>query len=279
MITTVSGNPVHPIGIGTWDMGSRRNPVTSDVEADYSRDDVYVQAIQRALALGQNHLDTAELYGHGHTEELVGQALRTTKREAVYLASKVWVTHYRSELMQPAVASMLERLDTDYLDLLYVHTPKTDVPMAEYMTGLNWVVASGKARAIGVSNMTLNQLQEAVELADYPITALQVRYNVLYKAALPAELLAFCRERHISIVAYRPIERGAVQEHEVVRDIASTHQATSSQVALAWLLQQPGVYPIPKATSQVHLQENWDAANVVLSEEDMARLTAIPSLE
>jgi len=271
---TIAGKQVHSIGIGTWNMGSRRDE-QGEVIADLTQDESAIESLRYSLALGQNHIDTAELYGQGHTEELVGQVIHDIPRESLSVASKLWRTHYGRGQAVPAVQKTLERLQIQYLDLLYIHTPDSEVPMAEYMSEMDAVVAAGLTKAIGVSNFNLEQLKEAQSLTKNKIVALQNRYNVVYKEAMPSDLLDYCQEQGIAVVAYRPLERGKVAENEIVQKIAANHQATPAQVALAWLIQQENVMPIPKALHIEWVEDNFAASHLALAEEEIAQLDAI----
>ena len=262
----------NPVGIGTWRMGMRRDEATQEVVADPSNDAQHLEALRYSLSLGQNHIDTAELYGQGHTEQLVGEAIKGFERSKLFVASKLWLTHYQRGQVVPAVKGMLERLDISYLDLLYAHTPETEVPMAEYLAGMNEAVEAGLVRSLGVSNFNLEQLREAMDLSKAPIVALQNRYNVTYREKLPQDLLDFCHKNSVTVVAYRPVERGSVGENPVLAEIAQEHGATAAQVALSWLIQQEGVVAIPKASSKAHIEENLGALNLTLNQSDLARL-------
>lgn len=268
----INGFKIHPIGIGTWGMGGYRDPQTREILPDLSNDAMHIAALRYAISKGQNLIDTAELYGGGHTEELVGMAIQGHERDTLFLTSKLWTSHAQRDQAVPAVQTMLERLQTPYLDLLYFHTPDTDVPMAEYLAGMNDCVAAGFTRSLGVSNFTLSQLQEAMRLSASPIAAIQNHYSVMHRE--DPELLNFCRVHNIAYVAYRPIERGKVAESAVVQQIAAHHNATPVQVALAWLLRQANVIPIPKSSTLAHIDENLGAIALEFSEEEVARLDA-----
>ncbi len=273
----INDREIHPVGIGTWGMGGERLGDGS-VYADYRYDEQAIEAIRYAISGGQNHIDTAQFYGAGHTEEIVGEAIRETERESLCIATKVWRSHCLRNAVPKAAEMSLRSLGTDYIDLLYVHFPWDAIEMNEYISGLNDARDAGLTRAIGVSNFNLEQLQTAVSLSKRPIAAVQVHYNIINRGSVTPEFLSYCRENEISVVAYRPIERKKLAGEQAVREvreIAERRGCTEAQVAIAWLVLQEGVVTIPKATSAEHIDENRRAAEVELRDTDMAILNKI----
>jgi diketogulonate reductase-like aldo/keto reductase len=274
---TAGGAPVHPIGIGTWDMGGGRHE-DGTVFADYRHDGREVAAIRHSLANGQNHIDTAQLYGAGHTEEIVGKALQDIPRESIYLASKIWSSHLLRHAVVRQVQDMLKRLGTEYLDLLYVHAPWDIVPMAEYVCGMNDALEMGLVRALGVSNFNLEQLRKAIEISSSPIVANQLLYNIVDRGMVTDEHMRFAEENAIAIVAYRPVERKMLAdntENETVLGIAAKYNRPVSQIAINWLIGQKAVVTIPKASSPSHIEENLGALEFELSSADRAVLDGV----
>jgi diketogulonate reductase-like aldo/keto reductase len=270
----IRGRAVNPIGIGTWGMGGAR---FSDRElfADYDHDEREIAAIRYSLDKGQDHIDTAELYGVGHTEEIVGKAIKPYPRDAFFLASKVWEWHALRTAVPKAVEGMLSRLGTDFLDLFYVHFPWEAVPMEEYMGGANDVIDSGMAKHLAVSNFTLEQLKKAVSISKHPITAVQVHYSILERTVVTPEYLTFCRENGMAVIAYRPLERKELADRNKSRElarIAATYNRPIHHIALNWLLCQEGVIPIPKASSPEHIDSNLESLEFRLEDEDIAVL-------
>ena len=268
---------VHPIGIGTWGMGGDRLS-DDNIYADYRYDDREIEAIRYSLAMGQNHIDTATLYGDGHAEEIVGRAIQGSDRDRLYVATKVWRSHSLRNAVPHSAENSLRRLGISYLDLLYVHAPWDAIPMAEYIAGLCDAQAAGLTRAIGVSNFTTEQLEEAMALSTYPIVANQVEYNILKRGAVTDRMVEFCRKHSITIVAYRPVVRGTLAdsaESAIVLDAAAEVGCTPAQLALAWLLSQSGVVAIPKATSSEHIDENLGALLVRLPQPIVRRLDRV----
>jgi len=253
---------VHPIGIGTWLI-------------DDPDDEKQVDAIRYSLSLGQDHIDTAEMYGSGRTETIVGRALQEIPRESVYIASKLWKQSCVKDRVRPAVEAMLQRLQIDELDLLYIHSAWSDIDIPATVEAMCDLVDDGLVRALGLSNFQLPELRAAMQATRFPFVALQNRYNVLFKTEAPPELLEFCASNGITMVAYQPVERGLVFQNATVQRVAQAHAATPAQVAIAWLLGQPGVVTIPKSVSHVHIDENFGSLNLALTEEEVRDLNAI----
>jgi len=272
---------IHPIGIGTWAMGGARMD-DGTIFADYARDSEEAEAIRYAVSLGQNHIDTAQLYGAGHTEEIVGAAIKGLNRGAIYIATKVWKSHAASRLaVCRAVEESLRKLGTGYVDLIYTHAPFDGVSTETTIMGLNDAVDAGLARSIGVSNYDLDQLKEAVEISPKPIVANQLLYNILHRGLVTPEMLAFCRERDITIVAYRPVERRLLADksaNQTVNEIAARYKRPVAQIAINWLIGQPGVVTIPKAVARAHIEENLNSVEFSLSDEDRALLDHVSNV-
>jgi diketogulonate reductase-like aldo/keto reductase len=254
---------VHPIGIGTW--------LIEDPD-----DERQIEAIRYSLSLGQNHIDTAEMYGSGRTKTTVGRALQGVPRDSVFLASKLWRNSCSKDGARPAVEAMLERLQVSQLDLLYIHSTWSGLDIPEAVEAMCVLVDAGLVQALGLSNFNLQELRAAMQITRIPFVALQNRYNVLFKSEAPKELLEFCRNNDITMVAYQPVERGLVLKDATIQRVAEAHGATRGQVAIAWLIRQPGVVTIPKAVSRAHIDENLGALNLTLTEDEADELNVIP---
>lgn len=228
-------------------------------------------AIRYSLEAGQNHIDTAEMYGDGAAEAVVGKATQSFKREDLYIASKIWKTHLTAGTVRPAVQAMLQRLNTDYLDMLYIHAPWEGSPWPAAIPQICDLIDEGTVRHFAVSNFTIANMQQAKSLTRHPITANQMNFNVLYQAEVDQEFRDFCQQHDIKIVAYQPIKRGEVSQSEALKEIAKKHAATPAQVALAWLVQL-GALPIPKAVQKAHIDDNLRALNLKLTKDEIARL-------
>ena len=273
---TKSAKAIHPIGIGTWNISSISDSNNPDApykgtKPVYGNEEVEIEALRYSLTKGQNHLDCAEMYGAFYTDEVVGRALQGTQRSDLFIADKLWKSRVDKGLVRPTVEKMLQKLGTDYLDVLYIHKPWDDAPWQRAIPQIDKLIDEGIVRYFGVSNFTVKDMQEAQSIAKHPIAVNQMKYNVLYKDEVTDELRQYCAEHDIQIVAYQPIKRQEVLNDETVKTIATKYDATPAQVALAWLLAK-GALPIPKATNKVHIDENVAAIGLRLSDEDVAAL-------
>ena len=259
------GSRIPVIGLGTWRMGGGMDP-------DPSQDELVLQSIRAALELGYTHIDTAEMYAGGHTEELIGQAIRGFDRQSLIIASKVWHTHLGYPDVLRACENSLRRLATDYLDLYMIHWPDFKVPLEETFTGLNELVGNGKVRHLGVSNFNLAQLIQARGLSATPLVSIQVPYSIQNRTIARNGILAYCQQNNILLTAYTPVEKGRVDQLEKLKAIARRVDASPSQVALSWLVNQPNVITIPKSLNRQHLRENLEAVDLVLGESELALL-------
>ncbi len=269
-LKTVSGKVVHPIGIGTWNIGSRWDMAEKKVYPVRGNEGEEIDALRYSLSRGQNHIDGAEMYGDGYTDEIIGRAIIGAAREDLYIADKV-KQHVATGTVAPAVKAMLRKLGTDYLDMLYIHWPDPAQPWQEAIPQINDLIDAGVVRQFGVSNFNMAQMQETISASKHPIAANQMRYNVLYKDEVTSEFREFCAQYDITIVAYRPVERQAVLDNPVVLEVAKAHQATPAQVALAWLLSRDAL-PIPKAVTKAHIDENLGALKLKLTADDLRQL-------
>jgi len=274
ILQTKSGKQLHPIGIGTWNISSE---LDLDPSAKYKAKPVHgneeaeIEALRYSLDKGQNHIDCAELYGGFYTDEVVGRAIAGYSREDLFIADKLWKSSVGKGKVRSTVEQMLKKLGTDYIDLLYIHAPWENVNWQEAIPQIDDLIDEGIVRYFGVSNFTVEQMQDAMQIANHPLAANQMNFNALHKEEVPQVFREFCKQHDIQIVAYQPIKRQEVLENETVKAIAAAHGATPAQVALAWLIQL-GTLPIPKATQKAHIDENLKAVDLKLTDEEMARL-------
>jgi len=227
-----------------------------------------VAAVEYALSLGQNHIDTAEMYANGRAERVVGEAIKSVERDDIFIATKLWKNHVANDAVRPAVEAMLERLGASYIDLLYIHAPWFDAPWQEAIPQICQLIDEGVVRYIGVSNFNAVRLQEALDLSTYPIAANQMHYSFGHRSEVTPELKELCAANNVTIVAYSPLERGDLTSNRELLALADKYHAPSNQVALAWLLSQ-GTLPIPKAQQPSHIEENAKATDVRLDPEDI----------
>ncbi len=275
---TKSGKQLFPIGIGTWNIGGTFSADSSakykGAEPAYDNEDAEIEALRHSILKGQNHLDCAELYGAFHTDEVVGKAIAGLKRVDLYIADKLWRASVGKGLVRPTVQKMLEKLGTDYLDMLYIHAPWDDINWLEAIPQINELIDEGIVRDFGVSNFTIAQTQEAQEISKHRIVANQMNYNLLYKDEVSDIFKNYCRDNNIQIVAYQPVKRQEVLANETIQEVAATHNASPAQIALAWLLSQ-GILPIPKAINKAHIDENIASVEITLSDDEIKLLNGI----
>jgi 2,5-diketo-D-gluconate reductase B len=243
------------LGLGTW-----QNDDPAECEA----------AVETALEAGYRHIDTAQAY---HNEESVGRGIAAADvpREDVFLATKVWIDNLAYDDVIATAEESLDRLGVDYVDLLYVHWPSREYDPEGTLRAFDELVDEGKVERIGVSNFEPEHIDEAIERTDAPIFANQVELHPL----LPQEeLREHCAERDVEVVAYSPLARGEVFNVPELQEIAEKHDVSEAQVSLAWL-REKGVTAIPKATSEVHIRDNWASLGLDLDDEDVAKIDAI----
>lgn len=249
-----SGYEMPVIGLGTWKLNGKE----------------CIDATSQALKLGYRQIDTAYVYGN---QNEIGEAITGFDRSKIFITSKVWKDSLTYGKVLGQTDEILQQLGTDYVDLLLVHWPSEDgVPVEETLSAFGEIIDQGKARSIGVSNFTVKHLEEAIEVADIPISNNQIKFNLHEK---PEDILEFCSKHGISVTAYSPLEGGAVGSGgETVREVASMRGKTPAQVALRWLLQK-GMIVIPKSSSRTHLEENLAILDWELSREEMKALDDI----
>jgi diketogulonate reductase-like aldo/keto reductase len=229
-----------------------------------------IAALRLAMDLGMTVIDTAEMYGNGATELLVGEAIQGRRKE-VFLVSKVLPSHATRDMTLAACAASLRRLGTDYLDLYLLHW-RGLTPIRETVEAFTELVANGQIRQWGVSNFDLSDMKELLATpGGSAVSCNQVLYN-LSRRGIEYDLLPWCRLHRIPIMAYSPIEQARLLSHKVVRQVAGRHNATPAQLCLAWVLRQEGVIAIPKAGTPEHVREDYDALELELTEEDLREL-------
>jgi diketogulonate reductase-like aldo/keto reductase len=258
-VTLPSGAPVPALGLGTWTLGE-----------DPRRRKQELLALGRGLDLGLTLVDTAEMYGDGAAELLVGEAI-AGRRDEVFLVSKVLPSNASRAGAVAACEASLRRLGTDRLDLYLLHW-RGPFALEETVLAFEALVRAGKIRGWGVSNLDADELDELAGLrSGAHVQTDQVLYN-LTRRGVERELLPSCRARGLHVMAYSPLEQGRLLGERALRAVARRHGATPAQVALAWVLRQDGVTAIPKAATPAHVEENRAALDLRLGPEDWAEL-------
>lgn len=284
------------IGLGTWQFGSRE----WGYGASYANRDA-LEITRRALDLGINVLDTAEMYGFGRSEKILGRGVGSRRPEA-FIATKIAPVLPFDPVVSWREAGSARRLGVERVDLYQAHWPNPLFPQGQLMSALGRLQTEGKVTNVGVSNYSLRRWQDAERLLGGPILSNQVRFNLVERTP-EAELLGWARSNDRVIVAYSPLAQGllsarydatfkprgvrafnplflpgnlarATELLDVLRDVARSHAATPAQVALAWLVRRPNVVAIPGASSVAQLEANAAAAEIRLSDEEDAQLTS-----
>jgi len=233
------------------------------------------EPVATALSLGYRHLDTARIYGN---EAVVGDGLADgldasdVDREAVTVATKLWIDDLGADDVAPTARESADLLGVATLDLLYVHRPRGAYDPAETLPALDRLVDEGVVREVGVSNFEIDDLDRALDVLDAPLAAHQTELHPLFYRP---ELLEHAREHGYAVVAYSPLAGGRVSEVDAVVDVAEAHDATPEAVAIAWATAKEPVVAIPKASSERHLRANLAAADIELTDEEIAAIDAV----
>lgn len=245
------------IGLGTW----------QNTDAETCQD-----SVAAALDMGYRHVDTAQAYGN---EVHVGEGLEKADvdRDDVFLATKVWTTELAHDDVLRSTRKSLERLETDYVDALYVHWPAGEYSAEDTLSAFEELRENGEVRHIGVSNFTPRHLDEAVDVVDVSVHQFE-----MHPLLQQEELVEASKSRGLEVVAYSPLARGEIFEVPEIRDVAEKHGVSEARVAVAWLLEK-GVHPIPKASSRDHVRDNFGALDLELDGEDVRRIDSIEGEE
>src|SRR5712671_5444396 len=258
-VTLRNGERVPALGQGTWHMGDDRRRAAEEAAA-----------LTLGIDLGLTLIDTAEMYGSGGAEEVVAEAAKG-RRDRLFIVSKVLPYNASQKGVVEACERSLRRLKTDRIDLYLLHW-RGSVPLADTLAGFARLQRDGKIRHHGVSNFGTEDMQEWVGLSGgETVAANQILYN-LGRRGPEFELIPWCRERRIAIMAYTPLEQGRMLGNRALGEVAARHGASAAQVALAWLLRQDGMIVIPKATQPAHVRDNRGALDLALDADDLAAL-------
>lgn len=270
---TVHSVTLPKIGFGTARLGG------SPSFPNRSKTDFFLSALQSAIGLGYTHFDTAERYVRGFAEELIGRSVRENNinRETLFITSKVLPSLWSYSKVMRAVEGSLCRLGCDYLDLYLIHFPNPMASMKETFRALNQLVREGKVRHLGVSNFNLKQLENARSLSETPILTNQVPYNIFFRAFAGNGVLEYCQSNDILLTAYMPVKFKSkeIASNNLIRSIAQAHHATPFQIALAWLTMQSRVITIPMSFNAQHQKENFGAADIELTHEEINQLNKL----
>lgn len=256
LFVDMQGAKMPALGLGTWQLSGA----------------ACEKSVRLALDLGYRHIDTAEMYGN---EAEIGRAVSASgvDRSGLFITTKIWTNHLRARDVGPTAETSLRKLKTDYVDLLLIHWPNTTVPLAETLGAMMKLKEAGKAKAIGVSNFSVAQMEEARTRHKAPIACNQVEYHLLLSQQ---PILDYARSHAMAVVAYCPLARGQLTDNRDLARIGAKHGKTAAQVALRWLVQQHGVAAIPKATREPNLRANLEIFDFALDATDLAELNRLP---
>ena len=249
------------IGMGTWAMGNSTG----------ERHKEEVEALERGIELGMKFIDTAESYGGGRSEALVGRAIGEV-RDQVFLATKVSPEHFGYDDVLKSCEASIERLGLKYIDLYQLHWPNPRIRIQETMRAMEELVSRGKIRYVGVSNFSVEQTTEAQEsLPRSEIVSNQVRYSPSSRE-IESDLLPFCEKEKITVIAYSPLDTGGIPAAKVPKELLRKYDMTAAQIILNWVTYREQVTAIPKASRMEHIEENAKSLDVRLTETDYQAL-------
>ncbi len=255
-----NGTNIPAIGMGTWTL-----------EGDQARN-----LVAKALDAGYRHIDTAAMYKN---EKAVGKGLKDSglARNDYFLTTKVWPTEASADDFIASVEASLNRLGTDHLDLVLIHWPSKTVPFAETITALNEVRAKGWAKAVGISNFTIDQIEEVVALSDARLACNQIEYHPLLNQT---KVIETCRKHGLAVTSYCPLARGGdLFSNPAITGPAARTGATPAQIVLRWHVQQDGVIAIPRTSNPDRLLENLSVEGFDLTADEMAAISALRSAD
>ncbi len=256
LFVEANGARIPSIGLGTWELRGR----------------ACARLVEQALRLGYRHIDTAQMYDN---EREVGEGVRASgvKRGEIFVTTKVWTTHFAPHDLERSVKESLFKLRMPEVDLLLLHWPNPQVPIAETASGLARVRQLGLAKHIGISNFTVALIEEAVAACPEPLVCDQVEYHPYLDQS---KVRAACDQKGMALVAYSPVAKGRVKSDARLSEIGKTYGKTAAQVCLRWLVQQ-GVAAIPRTSRIERLSENIDVFDFELSPADMTEISAMGS--
>ena len=253
-VADAHGARIPLIGLGTWELRGRS----------------CARIVEQALKLGYRHVDTAELYNN---ERAVSEGLQASgvPRDEVFITTKIWPSHFAAPALERAAEERLDQLRLSTVDLLLLHWPNPQVPLAETLGALCKVKRAGLARHIGVSNFTVALLDEANRLTSEPLVCNQIELHPLLDQS---KVIAACRRYGMAVVAYSPIARGTISNDSVLARIGRNYRKSAIQVGLRWLVQQE-IVAIPRTRKVDRLAENFDVFDFTLTEQEMSEITAL----
>jgi diketogulonate reductase-like aldo/keto reductase len=264
-----SGFEMPVYGLGTWLITGGRKEPNPQVDKP-----AVIKTIREAIDQGITHIDTAEIYGGGQVEEVLGEALEKYHRKNLFITSKVKGLNQEYEKVHQACRNSLQRLQTDYLDLYLIHWREPGIPLEETIRAMDELVDQGLVKNIGVSNFTKESLAQAQSYSRHKIVVDQVHYNLIFRDPELSGLLDHCQDNDVLLEAWRPVQYGqlATGDDALLSQLSLKYQKTPVQIALNWLISQENVITLAKTSSLEHLQENFGALNWQMETEDIEKL-------
>ncbi len=257
-----SGEKIPVIGMGTWEIGDVKNEGRA----------LEIQALRRGIELGMTLIDTAEMYGYGNAEKLVGEAIKDI-RDEVFVATKLSAQHFAYEDVLTACENSIRRLGVKHIDLYQLHWPSNKIPIEETMKAMEELVSRGKIRYIGISNFSVAQTLRARQaLPKSEIVSNQVRYSLTHRA-IESELLPFCERERLTVIAYTPLDSGRLPATRIPKALLDKYDMTPAQLMLNWVTYRDSVVAIPKASNIEHVEKNANAARARISAGDYRDLS------
>lgn len=252
------------IGMGTWEMGDVQNEGRV----------LEIQALRRGIDLGMTMIDTAEMYGNGNAEKLVGQAI-AGMRDEVFIVTKVSPQHFGYDDVLRSCEASIRRLGVEHIDLYLLHWPSHQVPIEETMKAMEELVSRGKIRYVGVSNFSVPQTLKAREaLPRSEVVCNEARYSLTHRA-IESELLPFCEREKLTVIAYSPLDTGKIPAGKIPRALLDKYGMTPAQLMLNWATYRDAVVAIPKASNIDHVEKNAAAVSTRISGDDYRALSRI----
>ncbi|EHP71070.1 MAG: aldo/keto reductase [Metallosphaera yellowstonensis] len=259
---------VSKVGFGTWKIGG------GYWSADRTRDSHWLDLLKYVVEKGINLFDTAEMYGDGHAEELLGQALKGEDQDEFTVITKVWNNHLKYDDVIKAARASLRRLGLKYIDIYLIHWPSPSVPLRETMRAMEKLVDDGVVRCIGVSNFDTNLLEEVLSAVNrYKIEVNEMEYSILNRK-IEKDLITLAQRNGVKIVAYSPLGRGEVSSLPILTEVAKKYGRTPVQVALNYVARK--AIPIPKASTKPHVDDIAGTLDWDLTDEDYRYLASLP---
>jgi len=242
---------------------------------DYSKDEEYIKLFKQAIKLGLNHIDTAEMYGGNHTEELIGEAINGFDRKKLFITTKVSPQNLKYEDLINSAKNSLKRLGTDYIDLYLLHRPNPEIPIGETMKAMEFLVDNKLVKSIGVSFFNIEELKEAQKYCKYPIVVNQLKFS-LWKAS-DIKTIKYCQENNIVVMAYKVFGRGKLTTDKIpfLEDLSKKYKKTSAQIILNWVVSRKNTVAIFKSCSINHIKESKQIFDFKLDKKDLEILDSM----